>query len=329
MITGKMKFKMTGRQAINKINDWLDVYIGNVDDVILKFSNKMSVGTGSMEYEKTGICRITVGIYPYRENGPAWYGRITELDFTRISVDAFHEMGHYVQNISDNTEKEILLSSVSVYNNPQYYRKCWNVMPHEIDAEYTGVMGTWNNMRSAFGDQADNFLYEYLDYKCSNTIYMIPSTSFQSREQVDSLFESAYGNSLNGRRHPPNDFLQYQDETAQLLTDDYHNLRTEYVPIFNKLMTAQDGRTLDRMMASLVSYMHPELRDKYPQLDFRELNPSHVFGMQMPELPEEIAGRLAPIDNDILFNTMEYPMQPDREFEEAMDSIPSSGPIQL
>lgn len=237
------------------------------------------------------------------------------------------------QSTSNNTPKEILISDLSKFNNPQYYRKCWNTFPHEIDAENSGVMTMRSKLESEFGTQANDFILEYLEHRSGETLYMFHESELQScsKNHVNDLFETAYDQSLTNKRSLPHGFLRYQDEVAQLLTDKDHNLRPEYVPIFNKLIITENGAELDLRMASLVSYLHPELQDMYPQLDFKELHSSSVMGITMPETSEEIKARILPIDNSILFSTNEYPVQldEDKEFENAVNAISVDQSVQL
>lgn len=57
-------------------------------------------------------------------------------------------------------------------------------------------------------------------------------------------------------------------------------------------MKSKTGAEFDRKVASLVAYIHPELQELYPSLDFKKLDPEIVFGMPMPESPKEIMDRI-------------------------------------
>lgn len=162
-------------------------------------------------------------------------------------------------------------------------------LPHEIDAEYTGVMAMWDKLSELYPNKADRLMLEHLMDRAANTVYMIdlPEEGFQSQEQVETLFEQAYDNAF--RELPPG-FLRSEDETARMLTTEDRVLRPEYAPIYNRLTAA--GDQMDEMMASLVSYIHPELQDTYSDIDFDELDPSHIFKIPMPETSEEIRDRL-------------------------------------
>lgn len=82
-----------------------------------------------------------------------------------------------------------------------------------------------------------------------------------------------------------------------MLTTEDRVLRPEYAAIYNKLTAPPSGEVMDNMMASLVSYIHPELQSDYPDIDFDKLEPSHIFKAQMSETSEEIRERLG-LDDD-------------------------------
>lgn len=93
------------------------------------------------------------------------------------------------------------------------------------------------------------------------------------------------------------------------------------------------------MMASLVSYLHPSLQKMYPELDFEELRPEAVFGIPIPEIPED--SRIRPFLKKDFFDEEEKRKTEsftkgvlqitDQEtfdkddFAEAINSIPTGG----
>ena len=62
---------------------------------------------------------------------------------------------------------------------------------------------------------------------------------------------------------------------------------------------------MDRMMASLVFYLHPELYELYPQIDPKEMEPRVVFGMDIPETREQLWERITPCNNKDIFRSQE------------------------
>lgn len=239
---------------------------------------------------------------------------MTDSDFVKIGVTMFHELAHYSQNVDSDVPKEILFSDLSKYRNRQYYKDKWHRMPHEVDAEISS-------------DTADMLMLDRLSdrTKPGKTKYMPqkPNDGFQSKEQADSLFETAYNNSLTIKRVLSDEFLRSSDEIAQMLTDGDGIIRMEYYPFYYQTQKAGTGREMDLKMASLISCIHPELQALYPSLDFKELKPEHIFGMSMPETKEEILDRIILSDDRLFSDTVE---QDDiQDFTKAVATIPMDG----
>lgn len=294
-----MTFKLNTKTAIKKLQKWGSEYIGIGID--LQFSNEYKICSGKTEYTNTcNMPVITVGIYPLSMSFPGLYSPITDSDFVKIGVTTFHELTHCKRSLSDVTPKEILTSDLSKCYNEDYYYTTHHKLPHEIDAEYTGVMSMWSILENEWPDDADRLMFDYLNYRTEKfgnvrKLYMIerPEDGFQSKQQVKDLFNEAYEKSLTRSRSLPEGFLTYDGDTSRLLaTDDGRGVRTEYIPVYLKLLKADNGADTDQMMASLVSHVHPELQSMYTQLDFEELEPDRVFNMVMPETADESRARL-------------------------------------
>lgn len=291
-------------RAFHLLSIWSRQYLkNNENEIKLKFDESMKLGLGSMD-EKNDL--MIIGIKPYKRN-PIFGGQhIKDADFVKIGVTVFHEITHHEQRTEDNIPEEIQLSELSKYMNPDYYYHNHHILPHEIDAEYGGIMKMWSKLEEEFPDRADELMLAHLTDRATKTIYMIdmPEKGFTSKEQVESLFEQAYETSLSAQmkdglitRGLPTGYLKSDDEVARFISTEYHTPRLQYTTIYNKLTAPPSGEVMDRMMASLVSYIHPELQADYPDIDFDKLEPSHVFKVQMPETSEEIRERLG-LDDD-------------------------------
>lgn len=290
---------MQNKKVFNLLNGWAKSYLqSNNYDMQIRFNEDIPMGNGTTNED---IHNITIGIHPVKLNGLSKYQQIEDNQFVKIGITMFHELSHHEQKTNDNIPKEIILSDLSKYGNLQYYKKNWYQMPHEIDAEYGGVMQMWSKLKGEFPDKADRLMLDHLTYRAENTLYMInmPEEGFTSREQIDTLFDQAYDRSLSERfeedvcyRKLPSGFLRSDDEVAKLLTNNDRTPRLEYVHIYQQLITPNTGSHMDTMMSSLVSIIHPELQEKYPAIDFDELNPAKVFGIPVLETTDEIRKRL-------------------------------------
>lgn len=144
-----------------------------------------------------------MGISPLTTTFPVKYLPIKDSDFVKIGVTTFHELTHCKRSLSDNTPKEIQISDLSKCYNKEYYYAEHHKLPHEIDAEYSGVMSMWSLLEREWPDDADRLMFDYLDYRTEKSgqtrkLYMIerPEYGFQSKQQVKDLFNEAYEKSL-------------------------------------------------------------------------------------------------------------------------------------
>ena len=227
---------------------------------------------------------------------------IEDRNFVKIGVTLFHEVDHYQQHTKEHI-KECLLSELSKYNNDSYYKESWHELPHEIHAEYSGVMTMWEVMEQEFTlEQADACMLDYINQKADHTRYIIPPApeGYQSKTEVEHAFEEAYERSLTKvRKFQPN-FLRYKDEASRLLTDD-GILRIEYQRHYHTLIGNIPGEQKDRLMSSLVVHLHPELQEEYPALEFHGLSIKQTFHLPAPETTEEARQRVLQEENKLDF----------------------------
>lgn len=297
---------MTDGKGFDQIKLWLKPYVQN-KPLKIKFSDRLDMGRGSEKPNRSTEKRqLTIGCMPHSTSVFSRSVAMSDYDFIKISITAFHELAHFDQETSDDTSKEILTSLLSKCYNWKYYRANWEKFPHEINAEYKGVMTVWNRLRDLCEERfqgedakekgrqmADQLMLDYLTNKAENFVYIfkVPEDGLQSKEQVEALFEEAYDKSLNEKRDLPQNFKTIEGDVAKLFKPDDKGKYLDYNLFYMQLMNAQTGRELDLKMASLVSYLHPELQDA-SKLDFEELNPKLIFGISMPETSDELKSRL-------------------------------------
>lgn len=303
------------------------IYIQKQNEpVLFSLSPNTEIGYGTFKRSIDKPYEIKVGISPYSKSFIKRNVIAKDLDFVRAGTTMFHEFAHYEQyKVQDNTE--ILISDLSKQGNIEYYKHNWTMLPHEIDAEYSGVMSEWDYLENVFPAVADELIENYLKYRTENTKYMIElqENSVISKECIEQLFEMAYDRSLIDRRTIPNNFLRSGDEVAQIFTFEDKTLRREYEPFYRQLQTAGTGQEIDAKMASLVSYLHPNLQDLYSGLDFNKLRPESVFRIPMPESRDEIIARIDPsLTGNILFSSIS-----DEDFTRAVDTISMDDTPQL
>lgn len=306
MMKNNNNLNLKNKQAFKTLEQWANEQSINMGLTInFHFSPSLSMGSGFVEFgDDLSSHQMVIGTSPLSQSIFSKNQPTDDLTFVKLGVTTFHELSHVEQHVSANTPKAVLLSDLSKHGNNQYYKENWNKFPFEIDAEYVGVTTTWSYLKELSPTHADHLMLEHLTDRAERTIYMIkiPDNGFQSKEQIESLFEEAYDWSLDCKRNFPLGFLRFDDEISKLLTVDRGILDRKYEPFYRQLMMTETGEELDLKMASLVSYLHPELQTKYPKLDFITLYLERIFGIPMPETREEIKDRIGMRTQSHLFS---------------------------
>lgn len=281
----------------------------NSTDYEIQLSRRTDVGFGGQKPpDEKGHIKITIGIAPYSDLPIFKDRQVNDLDIMQLLITEVHELTHLRRETSLDTDDEIEISSLSKCMNKKLYLHNWPRMPHEIDAEYNAVMEVWSVAEELWGDRADTLMFKYLEHRAKNTDYMIgiPEGGFQTKEQVDALFNDAYQKAVEGpmndgygraMRELPPGYLEEKDELSKMFAEYDETgrkaiIRYEYIPFRDGLLKSKTGAEFDRKVASLVAYVHPELQELYPSLDFKKLDPEIVFGVPMPESPKEIMDRI-------------------------------------
>lgn len=284
------QLNLTNKKGLYLINSWITDIKESEKQVDISLTNKYAPGEGQTLIDiSNNTSHIRIGsnmqkIFPLNRLP------IDDRDFVKIGVTLFHEVNHYQQHTKEYTE-ECLLSELSKYKNDSYYKESWHELPHEIHAEYSGVMTMWKVMTEEFTpEQADDCVLDYINTKASQTKYMIPpiSGSYQSKKEVEHAFEQAYEKSLTEKRTFQPNFLRYEDEVSRLFTDN-GILKAEYHKHYQTLISNIPGDQKDRLLSSTVVHLHPELQREYPSLDFRHLSMEETF--QLPSLETSLESR--------------------------------------
>lgn len=288
-------------KVIKQFDSWIDEYmIANHIKMKLQYDPDRKIVSGTTKHENNKH-QIVLGTSDSSIGNINNFGWMSEQDFVKLGVTLFHELAHCDQHIQD-TSKEILLSDLSKYKNADYYINNWHIMQHEIDAEYNGIISMWEKLDEMYPNKSDKLMFDYLRYReydeeNGEKVYIIkePDEGYQSREQVHELFEQAYEDAAaQPKRFGIMSLAAQRDrnEIARLFLTENRVPIPEYTRFSNMIETAHNGYESDVMMASIVSYIHPELQDEYPELDFRELEPHKIFGIYMPETIGEARERL-------------------------------------
>lgn len=158
---------MTCMSAIEKLKQWSAEYMSDYTyNINIIYDKDRFLCTGVTQYDDNGIpMNVNVGIAPLTTTFPARYRPITDSDFVKMGVTTFHELTHCKRSLSDTTSKEIRISDLSKCYNEDYYYTTHHKLPHEIDAEFVGIMSMWSALENEWPDDADRLMFDYLDYR--------------------------------------------------------------------------------------------------------------------------------------------------------------------
>lgn len=230
-VSNESSLLLTSERARTLLRKWADDYIKvkEFDDPLtISFDPDLSVtraetlreiDLSDVESHKAQI--ITIGIKElFTQTDDAY---VKDMDFIKAAIALYHEIAHYEDNVTSSKTKEDLISEFSTYGNKNYYFKNWPVFHYEIKAERKGVMSAWGRMKQVWPDKdnehslVDDLMLKRLTERSLKSGYMIeipdydPKDSskncFQSKDQVNTLFNEALEQSNNKRRYLSDDFF--------------------------------------------------------------------------------------------------------------------------
>lgn len=259
----------------------------------IRIDNGMLCGNGSCSYENRGI---SIGGMPcFSKYGIR--GMLDDRDVIASLVAMCHEERHFNASRSPLTDRRIAISVISGMFNPEYYMNAWFELPCEIDAEAMGVGRAWTVARAVYPGDADALMLGYVNRRAEGSTYVIPPVDggYTSEKQVEDAFEKAYEKSLVKFREPQGSFTRHEmDLVTNLLCED-HRFRRDMYYHFDKITDHMPGPEKDRMMASLVLSVHPEIQDLFTCLKGVDLSVVTVFGKPLPERSKD-----GPPDRELL-----------------------------
>lgn len=180
------KLKLTYKKAFQLLTKWSHKI--QEDNPLLKiyFSEEELLGIGQTVFSLSDEeHQIIVGVEGLLKKFPNNYRYVQDNDFIRAGVVLFHEKTHYERHMHADTNPEILISEMSKYKNRTYYAESWSELPHEIDAEFSGISSMWNVLKKEFPKEVDDCMLHFLENRALHTDYMIkcPKQGFLSRNK--------------------------------------------------------------------------------------------------------------------------------------------------
>lgn len=136
-------------QAVKRLDRWASHAQRRKQEFEVHFDKELGLGQGVSLISPIGsMHEIYIGIGDLPTKFPMNYKPLSDDSFIRLGIVLFHEITHCHQRMSEKLE--ITASEISTYKNPNYYMNSWPELPHEINAEFTGVMSMWNVLDEEF-----------------------------------------------------------------------------------------------------------------------------------------------------------------------------------
>ncbi|MBD5583642.1 MAG: hypothetical protein HDQ88_00960 [Clostridia bacterium] len=268
----------------------------------VELSSKLPIGQGRRIDELNGQGRIIVGTGNLFKG--VFNNKIDDLSFVTLGVSIFHELEHYRQDTDVDVSTEIAISSLGLVGNRNLYELDRVSKPHEIQAEFAGVMNMWDLLAEHYDDRTVSLsMVNYLNIRCdpdNETYYFSGNDGFMFsvsdsvRGDVIEAFDKAYDRSLNGERHIITNLSRLSDETARLVQPgaDFGDPVNRFAPFYVSLYNSRRGVERDSMLAACVLHLRPEWKDRYRVLKDVDLSMAAVFGQDFPETTYESRRRL-------------------------------------
>lgn len=223
---------------------------------------------------------------------------VSAEDFFSIVECIFHENRHMEnalknykniidnKNISDINEFYISLSRLLMTNNENYYDKNYLCMPHEIDAEYYGILNAYdylidNPYIKVSREDCEKLVVNYVNgffkdgHKYAYYIKLPDNKEqFTSMAEIKRAFETAFEMSKHQDRHMD---LNWDDEAMRFLKNYSFNQIYDDMIHDNEPQIGKGFRT-DIKITSIALTIHPKLKDRFSRLDGFDLSFKNIFG---------------------------------------------------
>lgn len=160
--------------------------------VSANLTERLAVGAGETRMDFGEDLCVTVGVGKEDRD----YANISDYDAVAGIVAIYHEFQHVEQQIHPKDANIVRSFIVATYE-PQYdppLTNYWN-MPHEIDAEYEGIMKAHEYLSGKFGqEKADAAIVNYVNGRAHGSYFVHKHMwqRFKSLDEVVDAFDDAY-----------------------------------------------------------------------------------------------------------------------------------------
>lgn len=263
-----------------------------------KFDSRSPVSQGSADDGAKSSSRdVIVGSCGVDKG---FFGRFIEVDeavFVCFLVSARHELRHfdvYEMIRRGSCPDELLWAHAAKQGSRSYYLFNRTCFATEIDAEYRGVMGAYDDLVGLIDEEcATELICDYVNAQCEKSSYYVDLSHggrFETIDQIEDAFFDAYELSTSldsvvrdahgvpdvSKRYKQVRTGWFDDAAIAPLVSHGGIMRPECKPVFDAIWDAGNG-VKDRMMASLAVRAMPELAAFYGSAACDDLSLQKVF----------------------------------------------------
>lgn len=275
---------LTPHDAKTFLNGLCKEFLDHGSDASVTFDANIKIGEG---VHVNGTRKIIVGTHGVTNFADGKF--VNDADFTDVVVALCHEQAHRLDEKNKYTHESIIFSCLSTLDNRPYYLDLRTNLPHEVAAEWSGVMTAWVVMESAFGSRGTDLMKDYIcrkteayDKDGARYYFHAKDVPELTKNGVTEAFEAALDKSVNGPRPVTTDIRRYDTSVSKFFKS------SEGIPYFRKLLYTDVGGLRDRMIASVNVYCDPSLMDSRLSSEDIDLNAAFDVPLRGKKMEEVI-----------------------------------------
>lgn len=317
---------ITSDVAIRTVRNLVSDFQKNVPEykIRLRFSRFRSVGEGTAYHLPTAkLSEKTVFDEGFHERIPIVIGLggmpadVPDAMFVRLLFTTQHELRHVEQALvysNSNTPLDQLMSlqRLAVHNNHYLYDKNHVRLMSERDANLSACESTIKYMREEFPDidkaTLDEIIVQGIQLcRDHGQFVVVNNPDMATPEKMVATWERMMADWSTASVEIPFDYDKCDDELARL----FKSKNTGWRGIEYEIRHVKSGYDSYLKLATIQCFLHPYMREHYPNTYGIDMTPKHVFEHGLPESqdmalrhlsvfhlePYEIFGRIPVVRN--------------------------------
>lgn len=197
--------KLFVQESFSELSKQLYVNCG----VSFKLSDSLSVGEVEVYGDSSGYAvNVNIGIGKIKEENTL----VSDEYFVDVIISMYHAQIHCIQknrvfresNLDEFMERQ-LIQEIACIGNAEYYLNNYYINANEIQAEYYGILETYNYLCDTFpwvdSKQLENIICNVINSKMRISSYFVNKLKlFTSLSVIDNTFNEVYMHSFNVKR---------------------------------------------------------------------------------------------------------------------------------